>query len=185
MDDIDIETPTVTLTDVAGRKLTCYLEYSFEVNDIQYVVLLPVEEPVEIFVWPLDEDADEPRPLDSSVEIASEMFDLAGAVLAERNLTLQRTAVMLTVAGELPECNQVEEELDPDSEELIHLASFCYKQQEYDVYAPLDPLLLIARMNDAGDPQLLSPEELERIEPLLPEIEEHLFKVLENTPDDN
>lgn len=180
-ENIDIETPTVTLTDVVGRKLICYWEHSFEVNDTQYVVLLPVDSPVEIFVWPLDEDADEPIPLDSSMEITEEMFELAGAVLAERNLTLQRTAIMLTVAGELPEWNQVEEELDPDSEELIHLASFCYEQQEYDVYAPLDPLLLLARMNDAGDPELLSPEELERIEPLLPEIEEHLFKVLENT----
>ena len=180
-ENIDIETPTVTLTDVAGRKLTCYLEYSFEVNDTQYAVLLPVDSPVEIFVWPLDEDADEPIPLDSSVEISSEIFDLAEAVLAERNFTLQRTAVMLTVAGELPEWIQVEEELDPDTEELIHLASFCYEQLEYDVYAPLDPLWVLARMNDAGDPQLLSPEELERIDPLLPEIEEHLFKALENT----
>lgn len=181
-ENIDIETPTVTLTDVAGRKLICYWEHSFEVKDTQYVVLLPVDSPVEIFVWPL-EDADEPIPLDSSVEISSEIFDLASSVLAERNLTLQRTAVMLTVAGELPEWIFVEEEeeLDPDSEELMHLASFCYEQLEYDVYAPLDPLLLIARMNDAGDPQLLSPEELERIEPLLPEIEENLFKALENT----
>lgn len=177
----EIETPTVTLTDVAGRILTCYLEYSLEVNGTQYVVLLPVDSPVEIFVWPLDEDADEPIPLDPSVEIAEEMFDLAKAVLAEKNLTLQRTGVMLTVAGELPELNQVEEDIDPDSEELIHLASFCYEQQEYDVYAPLDPLLLLARMNDAGSPELLSPEELSRIEPMLPEIEEQLFKALSQT----
>ncbi len=180
-ENIDIETPTVTLTDVAGRKLTCYLEYSLEANDTQYVVLLPVDSPVEIFVWPLDEDADEPIPVDSSVEIASEMFDLAKAVLAEKNLTLQQTAVMLTVAGELPELNQVEEEPDPDSEALIHLASFYYKQQEYDVYALLDPLLLLARMNDAGSLELLSPEELSRIEPLLPEIEEQLSKALSGT----
>ncbi|MGK7904014.1 MAG: DUF3727 domain-containing protein [Hormoscilla sp.] len=180
-ENIDIETPTVTLTDEAGRKLTCYLEHSFEVNDTQYVVLLPVDSPVEIFVWPLDEDVDEPIPLDSSVEIASEMFDLAKAVLAEKNLTLQRTAEMLTVAGELPEWIEVEEELDPDTEALILLASFCYEQQEYDVYALLDPLLIIARMNDAGDPQLLSPEELERIEPLKPEIEAGLLEALEKT----
>lgn len=180
-ENIDIETPTVTLSDVAGRKLTCYLEYSLEENDSQYLVLLPVDSPVEIFVWPLDEDADEPIPLDSSVEISSEMFDIAKAVLAEKNLTLQRTAVMLTVAGELPELSPVEEELDPESEELMHLASFCYEQQEYDVYAPLDPLLLIAGTNDAGDPELLSPEEFSRIEPLLPKIEEQLFKALSGT----
>ena len=180
-ENIDIETPTVTLSDVAGRLLTCYLEHSLEVNDSQYVVLLPVDSPVEIFVWPLDEDADEPILVDSSVEIASEIFDLAKAVLAEKNLTLQRTAVMLTVVGELPELNQTEEELDPETEELMHLASFCYEQQEYDVYAPLDPLLLIAKMNDTGSPELLSPEELSRIEPLLPEIEEQLFKALSGT----
>ncbi|MBC6479156.1 MAG: DUF3727 domain-containing protein [Hormoscilla sp. GM7CHS1pb] len=177
-ENIDIETPMVTLSDLAGRLLPCYLEHSLEVNNTQYVVLLPVDSPVEIFVWPLDEDADEPIPVESSEAIASEMFDLAKAVLAEKNLTLQRTAVTLTVAGELPELNLAEEELDPETEELMLLASFYYKKQEYDVYAPLDPLLLIAKMNEAGSPELLSPEELSSIEPLLPEIEEQLFKTL-------
>lgn len=178
-ENIAIETQTVTLIDNAKRSPTCYLEHLLEVQGEEYVVLLPVDSPVEIFAWP--DDADEPIAVENSVEIDEQMFDLAKAVLAEKNLTLQRTAVMLTVAGELPELNQVEEEPDPDSEELIHLASFCYKQEEYDVYAPLDPLWLLARMNDAGSPELLSPEELSRIEHLLPEIEEQLLKALSQT----
>ena len=171
------ETSTVTLTDVAGRTITCYLEHSVEIEGGEYVVLLPVDTPVEIFLW--SDDADEPIPIDNSVELDDNIFDLAKAVLAEQNLTLKRTAVSLTVVGELPEFEQSEEEPDPDSEELHLVASFYYKQQEYDVYTPMDPLLIIARMNDAGQPELLSEKEWQNIEPLLPKIEDQLLKTLE------
>jgi len=175
-ENIDIETETVTLIDKAKRSLTCYVEHFVKIAGEEYVVLLPLDAPVEIFAWP--EDAEEPIPIENSVEIAEEMFAVAKAVLAEKDLTLQRTAERLTVAGELPELNLVEEELDPDTEEFIYLAKFYYKQEEYYVYAPLDPLLLLAKMNDAGQPELLSPEELSRIEHLLPEIEAQLLKAL-------
>jgi Protein of unknown function (DUF3727) len=105
-------------------------------------------------------------------------------VLAEQNLTLKRTAYTLTVAGELPEMDEeeiltieVEEsdvELEPEEFQL--LASFYHEEQEYGVYTPLDPLLFLARTNSKGEPELLSPEEFKKVQPLL---EDLLFDELE------
>ncbi|NES96883.1 MAG: DUF3727 domain-containing protein, partial [Desertifilum sp. SIO1I2] len=128
------------------------------------------------------EDREAPTPVDSDEEI-DRLFDLAKAVLAEQNLTLKRTAVTLTVVGEIPDLDledEEEEEIDnEDEEEFQSLASFYYDRQEYEIFAPLDPMFILARMNEDGEPELLSVEELQRLEPLLPQIEDQLFEALE------
>ena len=180
-ENIEIDAPTSIVKDREGRQLICYLEHSLEIDGQEYVLLLPVDFPVEIFAWPEDDDRNEPVPIESDAEI-DELFDLAKAVLAEQNLTLKRTAVTLTVAGKLSHWHEKEqsvEEIDPDREEFQLLASFYYEQQEYDVYMPLDPLFILAQIDEAGNPQLLSTEEFEKIEPLLPQIEDQLYKTLQ------
>lgn len=180
-DNTDLDAPTLIVRDKQGRQLTCYLEHSVEIDGEEYVLLLPMDTPVEIFAWPENDEREEPIPVETDPEI-DELFDLAKAVLAEQNLTLKRTAVTLTVAGELPhwhELEQISEEIDPDREEFQLLASFYYEQQEYDVYMPLDPLFILARIDEAGNPQLLSQEEFQKIEPLLPQIEDQLYKTLQ------
>ncbi|MCD8487405.1 DUF3727 domain-containing protein [Kamptonema cortianum] len=179
-DNLDVDTPTVTVIDEAGRQLVCYVEHSLEVDNQDYALLLPVDTPVEIFAWLEDREA--PTPVDSDEEI-DRLFDLAKAVLAEQNLTLKRTAVTLTVVGEIPDLDleeEEEEEIDnEDEEEFQSLASFYYDRQEYEIFAPLDPMFILARMNEDGEPELLSVEELQRLEPLLPQIEDQLFEALE------
>lgn len=172
---------SVTVTDEFGRSLACYIEHSFELNDENYVLLLPVDAPVEIFAWAEDDEDEEPIAIEDPDEI-DEIFETAKAVLEEQNLTLKRTAVTLTVSGELPE---LEDELDSEEdeeegyEELQLLASFYNEEQEYAIYTPLDPFFILARLDENGQPQLLSDEELEKLEPMLPSlegmIEEHLF----------
>lgn len=172
---------SVTVTDEFGRSLVCYIEHSFELNDENYVLLLPVDAPVEIFAWAEDDEDEEPIAIENPDEI-DEIFETAKAVLEEQNLTLKRTAVTLTVSGELPE---LEDELDSEEdeeegyEELQLLASFYNEEQEYAIYTPLDPFFILARLDENGQPQLLSDEELEKLEPMLPSlegmIEEHLF----------
>ena len=173
---------SVTLTDAAGRSLNCYVEHSVEVEGSEYLLLLPMDSPVEIVAWS-DDGEEEAILLEDDAEI-DKVFADAQAVLSELNLALKRTAYALTVAGELPAVEEqdiltleVEEEgSDLEAEEFQFLASFYHEEQEYAVYTPLDPLLFFARQNDSGKPELLSPEEFKKVQPLL---EEMLFDELE------
>ncbi|EKD08547.1 DUF3727 domain-containing protein [Limnospira platensis] len=176
------EPEATTLTDEQGRSIECTIESSFSLDGEEYILLLPLDTPVEILTWSDDEDEEVAVPVESEAVIDS-IFDTAKVVLEEQNLTLKRTAVTLTVAGELPEDifdNDVEENGsvgggEEDYEELLMLTTFYHEEQQYGIYTPLDPFFIMARMNEKGEPQLLSSEELDKIEPLLPMIEEKLF----------
>lgn len=175
---------SVTLTDEVGRSLTCNVEYSMNVEGQDYVLLLPVDSPVEIFTWHGD-DSDEAAILVEDETEIDKIFDTARVVLQEQNLALQRTAVTLTVVGELPEfpdeelVPDTESEEESDFEELLWLTSFYHEEQEYAIYTPLDPFFILARMSDDGKPELLSPEEYQKLEPLLPMLEDQFFDDLE------
>lgn len=183
MDENDLyDAPTVTLTDGSGRTLDCYVEQSIELDDREFVLLLPVDAPVEIFAWRESGDEDESAVLvEDPSEIAS-VFRTAKAVLEEQNLTLKETALVLTVAGDLPEIEddlEDEDEEFEDQEELQLIASFYNNDQEYAIYTPLDPYFILAQLDADGNPQILSPEELKQLEPLLPMLEDRLFDELE------
>lgn len=174
---------SITLTDDKERSLECYIEHSLSVNGQEYVLLLPVDSPVEIFAWQ-GEGEDEEAILVEDDETIDEIFATAQAVLAEQNLIVKNTAYALTVAGELPPVEESElftleiedEDEDLEPEQLQLLASFYHQEQEYAIYTPLDPLLFFARITKTGKPELLSPEEFRQVQPLL---EEHLFNQVE------
>lgn len=180
----DSELETVMITDEAGREIACTVEHSMEIEDQDYVLLLPVDAPVEIFVWKETGEEEEAVPIEDETEI-DRLFPIAKAVLEELNLTLKRTAVTLTVEGALPDLEEDEDDDEGDEdeasdEELQRLASFYSDDEEYGIYAPLDPFFILARMDDQDQPHLLSAEELKKIEPLLPMLEEQLFEQLED-----
>lgn len=187
-DDFELDVETITLTDDTGRTINCTIEHAFEVEGKDYVLLLPVDFPVEIIAWKGDEEDEEAIPVEDEQEI-EQIFPIAKAVLEEQNLVLKRTAVTLTVEGELPELAEEAEFLEVGvetngageeaEEELQFLASFYSEEQEYGVYAPLDPFLILARIDERQQPQLLSEAELTAIEPLLPMIEEQLLEQFE------
>ncbi len=171
----------VTLTDESGRHLNCSIEHSLDVEGAEYLLLMPVDTPVEIVAWDDEEDEDstDATLLEDDAEIDL-IFSDAQAVLAEQNLVLKRTGFTLTVAGELPSVDDVDEddiltiEIEEDDvklepEELMFLASFYHEEQKYEVYTPLDPLLFPAKRNKAGQAELLSPEEIKTVQPLLNE----------------
>ncbi|HAX86150.1 MAG TPA: DUF3727 domain-containing protein [Cyanobacteria bacterium UBA11370] len=168
----------VTLTDETGRSLSCYIEHSLDIEGSEYLLLMPVDAPVEIVAWDEDEEEDADATLVEDDEEIDAIFSDAKAVLAEQNLTLKRTAYTLTVAGELPPVDddevltiEIEEdnvELEP--EEFQFIASFYHEEQEYGIYTPLDPLLFLARRNAAGHPELLSPEEFKKLQPYLEDL---------------
>lgn len=171
----------VTLTDESGRHLNCSIEHSLDVEGSEYLLLMPVDTPVEIVAWDDEEDEEstDATLLEDDAEIDL-VFSDAQAVLAEQNLVLKRTAFTLTVAGELPSVDDVDEddiltiEIEEDDvklepEELMFLASFYHEEQKYEVYTPLDPLLFPAKRNKVGQAELLSPEEIKTVQPILNE----------------
>ncbi|MEA5616337.1 DUF3727 domain-containing protein [Cronbergia sp. UHCC 0137] len=174
---------SITLTDEQGRSLECYIEHSLAVDGQEYVLLLPIDSPIEIFAWQ-DEGEEEEAVLVEDDAIIDKIFATAQAVLSEQNLVVKNTAYALTVAGELPPVEESElftleiedEEANLEPEQLQLLTTFYYEDQEYAVYTPLDPLLFFARINKTGEPELLSPEEFRQVQPLL---EEHLFNEVE------
>ncbi|MBU6229411.1 MAG: DUF3727 domain-containing protein [Cyanobacteria bacterium REEB459] len=185
-DDIQsFEESTVVLTDDAGRFLPCQVEQRFDVNDQEYLLLLPIDAPIEIFVWQTEADEDEVL-----VDIEEDQIDLvfptAKAVLAEQNLVLQRSAITLTAAGEVPEaeeenCLTLElEELDeagnPITEEFQILATCFFKDQEYTLCTPIEPLLIFAYRNADGNLEIVTPELFQLIRD---GIEEKLFDLFE------
>jgi hypothetical protein len=163
--------PTLTLTDEAGRSLLCYVERSLNVKGTDYVLLLPVDAPIEIFAWTADEeDEDEEMLIDIEEEELEDIFPTARAVLAEHDLILQHTALTLTASGEIPEVAEddiitldIETDTEPSYEQFQQLAAFYHEEQEYVICSPLDPLLFFAQLDHAGQPELVSLEELQTL----------------------
>lgn len=171
----------VVLTDEQGRTLNCTVQSTIFLEDQEYLLLVPIDTPVEILTWLEEDIADESAtPVESDAEL-DKIFPIAQAVLEEHNLTLKRTAITLTVAGELPEVppedlDHEDEQVDVmEYEEMLWLGGFYNEEQEYGIYTPLDPFFVLARQDDQGQPRLLSSEELQKLEPLLPMIEDQLF----------
>ena len=169
----------VVLEDESGRSLPCFLEHSIDIDDQEYVLLMPVNSPIEIFAWD-DSDDEEETLLDIPDEELDEVFSTARAVLAEQDMTLERTALTLTATGELPQPDEEnlitldlgEEGDEMSPEQLQLLADFYYNEQKYSICTPTDPLLIFASMQEDGKPKLLSPEEFQMMRPLL---EDKLF----------
>jgi hypothetical protein len=180
---------TLTLKDETGRSLSCQVEQTFEIEAEVFALLLPLDTPIEVFAWSAEEGAeeDEETLIDVEDEDIEAIFPTAYAVLAEQNLTLQKTAVTLTVAGEIPEADEedcftleindlLSQGDDASSEDFQILATFFHDEVEFTVCTPVDPLLIFARLLTDGSAQVVPPEEFEQ---LRPELESALFEVLD------
>ncbi len=166
----------VNLTDETGRTLSCYVEKYLELDSKTYLLLLPVDSPIEIFAWNEDEeDSAELTAIDEDDQIAKVFAD-ASAVLSEQNLTLKQTAYTLTASGDLPPLDPEEilqidlegEDLEP--EEFQILCHFYNEEQEYVICTPVDPLLFFGKKNEQGVLELLSDQESDEIGPRLEDI---------------
>jgi Protein of unknown function (DUF3727)/Protein of unknown function (DUF1292) len=164
----------VNLTDELGRELPCYIERELELDNQIYLLLLPVNAPIEIFAWDEDDDITELVSVEDEEEI-DQIFADAHAVLSEQNLTLKRTAFTLSAIGELPpldplevvtiELDEEDDSLEP--EEFQILARFYNEEQEYAICTPVDPLLFFGKADDKGLVSLLSEQEAEQLQPML------------------
>ena len=160
------DAPTVVVRDSSGRQLLCFLEELIPLDGHDYVLLTPVDTPVCLFQ--LTDDEEEPKLIDT-VDATEPILSIADVVLQEHDLTLVRSAVTLTVSGELeepdPDDFDDDDETDPeDSETYDLLVSFVVDEQDYCLYIPLDPFFVVARM-EGSDAVLVEGEEFERVQP--------------------
>ncbi len=159
------EVPTVLVTDAQGSSLLCFLEQLIPIEGSDYALLTPVDTPVSLFH--LIEDGD--PELIETIKSSEPILEVADVVLQEHDLTLIRSAVTLTVTGELdePDPEELEEDdIEDDSETYELLVSFRVDDKEYGLYIPLDPFFVVARLKDS-QAILVEGEEFDRIQPLI------------------
>ncbi len=168
------EVPTILVSDSKGCELLCFLEQLIPINGKDFALLTPVDTPVSLFRL-----CDEGDPeLVETITNNEPILSVADLVLQEHDLTLVRSAVTLTVTGELeePEPEELEEdEPNDDSETYELLVSFKAEGDEYGLYIPLDPFFVVASIEN-GSALLIEGEEFDEIQPLIEkELEEREF----------
>ena len=100
---------------------------------------------------------------------AEAILSVADVVLQEHDLTLVRSAVTLTVSGELdePEHDELEDELEDDEDDESDLyemlIQFRVEDQDYGLYIPLDPFFVVARLK-GSEAVLVEGEEFDRVQ---------------------
>ena len=156
------EVKTLILNDLNGNELICYLEQLVNIEGEEYALLTPVDTPVSLFKI---NDKDEPELIEK-IEKNEQILKNADAVLQEHDLRLVRSAITLTVSGELdePEPEEIEEEdIDDESETYELLVNFRVDDNEYGLYIPLDPFFIVGKLED-GEVKLVEGEEFDRIQ---------------------
>ena len=156
------EVPTLLVKDTQGSDLLCFLEQIVPLEGNEYALLTPVDTPVSLFQLIDDED---PKLIET-IEKNEPILEVADVVLQEHDLRLVRSAITLTVSGELdePEPEEIEEEdIDDESETYELLVSFRVDDNEYGLYIPLDPFFIVGKLQD-GEVKLVEGEEFDRIQ---------------------
>jgi len=156
------EVPTLLVKDSQGSDLLCFLEQIVPLEGSEYALLTPVDTPVSLFQLIDDQD---PKLIET-IEKNEPILEVADVVLQEHDLRLVRSAITLTVSGELdePEPEEIEEEdIDDESETYELLVSFRVDDNEYGLYIPLDPFFIVGKLQD-GEVKLVEGEEFDRIQ---------------------
>ena len=156
------EVPTLLVKDSQGSDLLCFLEQVVPLEGNEYALLTPVDTPVSLFQLIDDQD---PKLIET-IEKNEPILEVADVVLQEHDLRLVRSAITLTVSGELdePEPEEIEEEeIDDESETYELLVNFRVESNEYGLYIPLDPFFIVGKLED-GELTLVEGEEFDKIQ---------------------
>ena len=156
------EVQTLLVKDSQGSDLLCFLEQVVPLEGNEYALLTPVDTPVSLFQLIDDQD---PKLIET-IEKNEPILEVADVVLQEHDLRLVRSAITLTVSGELdePEPEEIEEEdIDDESETYELLVNFRVESNEYGLYIPLDPFFIVGKLED-GEVKLVEGEEFDKIQ---------------------
>ena len=91
------EVPTLLVKDSQSSDLLCFLEQVVPLEGNEYALLTPVDTPVSLFQLIDDQD---PKLIET-IEKNEPILEVADVVLQEHDLRLVRSAITLTVSGEL------------------------------------------------------------------------------------
>ena len=150
------EVPTLLVKDSQGSDLLCFLEQVVPLEGNEYALLTPVDTPVSLFQLIDDQD---PKLIET-IEKNEPILEVADVVLQEHDLRLVRSAITLTVSGELdePEPEEIEEEdIDEESETYELLVNFRVDSNEYGLYIPLDPFFIVGKLEAVSYTHLTLP----------------------------
>ena len=156
------QVPTILVKDSSGSDLLCFLEQIVPIKGLDYGLLTPVDTPVSLFRLNQGED---PK-LVETIEKSEPILEVADVVLQEYDLKLIRSALTLTVSGELdePDPDELEdEELDDESETYELLVSFKVEEEEYGLYIPLDPFFIVGKIK-GNQANLVEGEEFDQVQ---------------------
>lgn len=156
------EVPTLLVKDSQGSELLCFLEQVVPLEGNEYALLTPVDTPVSLFQLIDDQD---PKLIET-IEKNEPILEVADVVLQEHDLRLVRSAMTLTVSGELdePEPEEIEEDdIDDESETYELLVNFRVDNNEYGLYIPLDPFFIVGKLED-GEVKLVEGDEFDNIQ---------------------
>ena len=156
------EVPTLLVKDSQGSDLLCFLEQVVPLDGNEYALLTPVDTPVSLFQLIDDQD---PKLIET-IQKNEPILEVADVVLQEHDLRLVRSAITLTVSGELdePEPEEIEEEdIDDESETYELLVNFRVDDNEYGLYIPLDPFFIVGKLEN-GEVKLVEGEEFDKIQ---------------------
>ncbi|WP_411867376.1 DUF3727 domain-containing protein [Vulcanococcus limneticus] len=166
------DVPTVLVRDGQGRRLLCFLEQLIPLDGHDYGLMTPVDTPVCLVRLAQDDD-EQDEPIDE-LEGAEEILSIADVILQEEDLTLIRSAVTLTVSGELeePDPDEIDPEAFEDDEteeeesDLYEMLGrpFWVGEEQYALFVPIDPFFVVARIEN-GEGVVVEGEEFERIQP--------------------
>ncbi|NEQ29869.1 MAG: DUF1292 domain-containing protein, partial [Leptolyngbya sp. SIO4C5] len=83
----EMQEAEVILTDAAGRSLPCFIEQTIPVEDQEYLLLIPADAPIEIFMWQADPDSDDEDEVLVDIDEADidALFPTARAVLLSQD----------------------------------------------------------------------------------------------------
>ena len=130
----------------------------------EYALLTPVDTPVSLFKINEKDEHELIERIDKNEQILKN----AEAVLQEHDLRLIRSAVTLTVSGELEEpiYDELEEDyIDDDSESYELLVNFNLLDQEYALLTPVDTPVSLFKINEKDEPELI--EKIDKNEQIL------------------
>lgn len=157
-----------TATDDKGRKIECILEHAIPIDGVDYVLLTPNDTPVVLVRIGEGEKDDEVL---ENWEDREDVLAAADTCLADHDLTLVRSAVTLTVAGELVEDEDEHEDIEDDMEQepdVFHpIIPFHHNGDEWGIYMPLDPFFVVARVTNDNEGLVVTGDEFDRIQPII------------------
>jgi hypothetical protein len=181
-DDED-DTPIPFIDGDSSSFIECYADSVAFVEGVEYTIGIPCDYSVALCYF----EGENLIPVELNDALMDDVFPIAETIVAEEfgeELVLQRTPQTLTLVGELDldegdeddeddeDDDDDDEDLEDGEEEVDVLLTFDHRGTEFNLVRLLDPILLVGK-TDPERPDmrnLLSPEESDKIMPILEEM---------------